>query len=160
MVSPAAASSIGPGVATKARVGVPPCDRPGGVDARGMGARWHRGNRCWGAIEGNERAIRAVYKCMTAIVGIIIKSRHPSRIVDTCNRRAMPAATPSAWRVDRDDRWRVLSKSGRTNQRSTNKYPCKQLNDSSEHVHFDLSSVSLHVCTPFPVLCSFSTVAG
>src|SRR5690242_15105138 len=103
-----------------------------------------------GTVKRNESAIRIANEAMALGVCVQVESGDYASRVNRCSDSTLSGAGAGTRGVNRDDRRLRLSKSGRTNQRSTNKYAYKQLNGNSEHVHFDLSSVSLHGRTPFP----------
>src|SRR5882724_10628615 len=104
------------------------------------------------SIEREVSAVHIANKAVTGPVRINVVTRDNATRINSRGPRALPMDRSRARSVKRDDRWGVLSQSGRTNQRSTDKYSCKQLNDSNEHVHSDSSSVPLHGHTPF---CQF-----
>src|SRR5438309_1501873 len=139
---------LAPSRAPKTRVTLYPDDYTCCVEASGLRAS-RRPELSRRRIERDVSAIRIANEAMTAPVRVEVISRYNAGRTDGRGYGALVAARACARGVKRDHRWRVLSQSGRTNQRSTNKYSCKQLNGSGEHVHFDLSSVSPHVYSPF-----------
>src|SRR6266704_2531386 len=87
-----------------------------------------------GTVKGNESAIRITNEAMALGVCVHVESGDYGSRFNRCSNSTLSGTGG----VNRDDRRLRLSKGGRTKQRSTNKYPCNQLNGTSEHVDFEL----------------------